>query len=157
MVKMGKVIEIGDVVLRDYSPVSDEAFIFSTWIKSFRDSAFARAVPAPIYDRSQRARIENVLSRKDTYALIAKPKGTPELILGYCVGQVPNIIHYVYVKKDYRGNRITPKLFWYLQEWSREHPVLYTHKPAPIWIEKALQEKEELKNFIYDPYALERK
>ena len=156
MMKMGTNVVIDDVLIRDYNAVADERFIYATWIKSFRDSSFCRAVPAPIYERSQRQRIGNILSRDTTYILIATPKDTPELILGYLVGESPNVIHYLYVKKDYRQLGLTDKLFWFKDGWSADEPILYTHKSADIWVEKKLQESNKLKNFLYDPYQLER-
>ena len=147
---------LNNVLLRDYRKVSDEDFLYATWIKSFRDSSFARAVPTPIYNRSQRKRIDQLLEDEDTYVIVACSPETPEHIYGYAVGAVPNVLHYLYVKKDYRNSGIGKRLCSHLWDGAKNNPVLYTHKPPDIWLEKRLKESEELKNFIYDPYQLER-
>lgn len=156
MVRMETNLLINKVLLRDYRKISDEDFLYATWIKSFRDSGFARAVPTPIYNRSQRKRIDRLLEGEDTYVVVACSPETPELIFGYAVGQTPNVLHYLYVKKDYRRQNIARKLCLHLWDIAKNNPVLYTHKPTDIWLEKRLKESEELKNFIYDPYQLER-
>lgn len=156
MIGMETAIKINNILLRDYNKISDEDFLYATWIKSFRDSGFARGVPTPIYNRSQRARIERLLEGKDTYVLIACSPETPELIYGYAVGETPNIIHYLYVKMDYRNQGIGNQLLLHLWDYGADNPVLYSHKSSDIGIEAKLKEDNKLKNFIYDPYVLER-
>lgn len=157
MIQIGKPITLGDFQIRDYDPVTDSDFLYSTWIKSYRDSGAARAVPTPIYNRSQRMRIDNILRYRDSFVQVINPRDTPELILGYLVGTNPNMLHYIYVKRDYRKAGLTRKLLWFLQEWCEGgNPVLYSHKPPTIDIERKLQEDPRLQKFIYDPYIMER-
>ena len=54
---------IDSVILRPYDAVSDEAFLYSTWMKSYKESGWGRAIPAPIYNIEQRARIDKLLKR----------------------------------------------------------------------------------------------
>lgn len=156
MRRMETTLQVGDVLLRDYNHISDSDFLYSTWIKSFRDSGFCRAVPTPIYNRSQRERVRALLEKDFTYVLVACSPETPELIYGYAVGEAPNVLHYVYVKKDYRGQGIGKRLLSHLLDHSTNNPVLYTHKSADIAHEALLKERDELRNWIYDPYWIER-
>jgi ribosomal protein S18 acetylase RimI-like enzyme len=156
MVGMSRPLLLNNVLLRDYNHISDSDFVYSTWIKSFRDSGYCRAVPTPIYNRSQRGRIEALLDKKHTYVLIACSPETPELIYGYCVGEAPNVLHYIYVKMGYRNQGIGKRLLLHLLDHAHSNPVLYTHKPPDIALESALKERGELQNFLYDPYWMER-
>jgi ribosomal protein S18 acetylase RimI-like enzyme len=139
------------LVIREYRPVSDADFIYSTWIKSFAESN--RSVPKPIYNLSQRSRINKILEDQTSYVLVACPEDTEELIYGYLVGTATNVIHYMYCKMDYRQQGVGKKL---LEHLDMNEPILYTHKPNDIWITCKLKEDSKLSNWLYDPYFFER-
>lgn len=132
---------------------SDNDFLYATWIKSFADSAFARPIPKPIYNLSQRSRIEKILDKPETYCLVASDKESPELIYGWLVGEAPNIVHYIYVKRDYRQQGICKKL---LEHLDTSEPILYTHKVSTPWLEQKWKEDRQLTLWLYDPYWVER-
>lgn len=143
---------IDSVILRPYDAVSDEAFLYSTWMKSYKESGWGRAIPAPIYNIEQRSRIDKLLKREDTWILIASNLETPEHIYGWMVGEGNNKIHYLYVKHSYRGQGIGDKLVGDL----RSDHIIYTHRPTPIWVEAKLKEDGKYTNWIYNPYDLEK-
>jgi hypothetical protein len=141
------------ISIRDWNRVGDSDFIYSTWIRSFADSGYARAIPKPIYNLSQRGRIEGILDKEETYCLVACDAMEPTLIYGWLVGEAPNIIHYIYCKMDYRQQGVGKAL---LEHLDKDEPILYTHKPTPIWAEGKLKSDKQLGNWLYDPYWMER-
>lgn len=137
--------------LRDYHPISDCAFVMATWMRAYRDSAFARGVPTPIYNVRQRQRIERTLSREGTRILIACGADAPELIMGWSITS-PQRLHYIYVKLAYRQQGIGSSLLTAMHDDGS--PMFYSSK-GDVWIEKKLQNEDRWTNWIYDPYWFE--
>jgi GNAT superfamily N-acetyltransferase len=141
-----------NIAVRTYDSIGDEAFVLSTWIKSYRNCGSVRAVPTPIYNIGQRGRIMKLLREQETYILVASDIETPELIYGYVVCKSPNTIHYLYVKNAYRNMGIGKALLQHL-DWNE--PIFYTHRSPEIFIERKLKDDENLKTLVYNPYLLE--
>lgn len=135
--------------IRHYDSITDEAFVLATWIKSNRNSPATRAVPTPIYLIGQRYRIMKLLKRADTRILVACDSNEPNLIYGYAVWTDSTILHYVYVKRSYRGVGVARALL----ELPTDTAVLYTHRSPEIWVERLLRDKYI--NYVYNPYLLE--
>ena len=138
--------------LRAYEPVGDSAFVISTWIKSYRDAAAMRAVPTPVYNIGMRKRVDKILADPNTTCLIACDSDTPELIFGYIIKAAGNIVHYVYVKSQYRKLG-TAHLLIHTLDWSQ--PIFYTHKSASFELERKFKEDRQLRTLIYNPFHLE--
>jgi hypothetical protein len=141
-----------DIQIRAYDSIGDEAFVLSTWMKSYRDAGAVRSVPTPIYNIGQRHRIMGILRDIETYILVACDKETPELIYGYAVCRAPNVVHYLYTKNTYRQGGVGKAL---LQHLNWKDPIFYTHKSADIWVEQKLKDDVGLINCIHNPYLLE--
>lgn len=88
------------VALRSIVP-SDVAFVFSTWLRSYRSAA--EKVSAAVYFQFQREAIERMLSR--SRVLVACDPETRGHVLSYLVlesiGGVP-VLHYAYTKAPFR-------------------------------------------------------
>jgi len=138
-----------DIIIRKYDPMIDEDFLYTTFMKGFRNSSFARSIPTKIYEFGQRQRINNIIEHRETEVVIATDPSTPEVIYGYAIKANPSLLHWIYVKPAFRGQGIARKLLEGLGE-----AVMYTHK-GNIEIEKLLQEKEELQTWVYAPYYLD--
>jgi len=138
-----------NIDIRNYDSITDEAFLIATWIKSNRSSPATRAVPTPIYLIGQRYRIMKCLKAESTRILVACDSDESNLIYGYAVWGVPSILHYVYVKKAYRGAGVAKALL----EQPQGTAVLYTHRSPEIWVERLLRDKYI--NYVYNPYLLE--
>lgn len=138
------------LVIREYRPVGDEDFIYATWIKGYRGSSYARAVPTPLYNRLQRKRIDRLLEHGANIRVAAN-RVVPEQIYGYCVTQ-DNTLHWIYVKSNYRLQGVGKALLSHLE---REQPIFYTHKGSDIWLERKLIEDADMDNWIYHPYWFE--
>ena len=141
-----------DIAVRAYDSIGDEAFVLSTWIKSYRDAGAVRSVPTPIYNIGQRYRIMNILQDIETYILVACDRETTEVIYGYVVCKAPNVVHYLYTKGNVRQQGVAKAL---LQHLNWEDPIFYTHKGADIWMEQKLKNDTGLINLIHNPFLLE--
>ena len=139
------------IAIRPFDRLSDEDFVYATWIKSFRDSPYARAIPTPLYTIGQRSRICAILDGAETIIHVACDPDTPELIYGYAVWGNRDMLHYVYVKGQYRKLGIAKAL---LQDKLHE-TLQYTHK-GDIMLERLLKTNPEYNGWIYNPYNLER-
>ncbi len=79
---------------------SDESFIYSSWLESYRDSPAVRGVSNTSYYKAMHAIIEGAL--KNGAVLIASSEEDPDLIYGY-VSFTIGAINYIYVKHAFRG------------------------------------------------------
>jgi len=132
--------------IRHYQSISDESFLFSTWLKSYH----VPRVPQPIYNIGQRNQIISILADAETRVLVACDKESPELIFGYIVLGAGNTVHYLYTKGMYRGQGIGRSLLSNLEVG----PIFYTARPPAEWILNSLP---LLPQYIYNPYLLQKK
>lgn len=136
--------------VRDIRP-EDEPFIFSSWLRSYRGSSFARQVPNPIYYRHQHKLIEGVLNHPHRVALIACNPEDREQIFGYVIGtrEAKNLyLHWIYVKHPLRNFGLARFLEEDLLDIYDPHQVYYTARV------KHLPNLLKDRNYIYHPYAL---
>lgn len=127
---------------------ADLPFIFSSWLKSFRNSNFAKNILNNTYYSEHHRIIEEIL--KISTVLLACDKSNVENIYGYIVAaKLDNMftIHYVYVKHTYRRMGLAGLLIGAFQLDPRE-PAYYTHDThmANILARKY--------RFEYNPYLL---
>lgn len=79
----------------------DLAFIYSTWLRSFRYSSdFAKDITNDVYYEMHHQVIDRILARGAT-VLVAVEREHPEVLFGYLVGEGP-VAHFAYVKKPFR-------------------------------------------------------
>lgn len=78
----------------------DMAFIFATWLQCYKhSSSFARHIPKKVYFEQHHAIVERLLARCEV--LVCTLADSDSTIVGYVV-RGPGILHFVYVKKDFR-------------------------------------------------------
>jgi len=135
--------------IRQYDPIIDKDFVMATWMRSYRNSGYARSIPSDLYWIGQRKRIEKILGREDTQIWIATDENERAVIYGYAVWG-SGVIHYLYVKQQFRRCGIGKALLYPLIG----QPILYTHKGNVI-VEQLLKTDPDLNTFLYDPYILE--
>jgi GNAT superfamily N-acetyltransferase len=133
--------------IRYYDKLGDEAFLYATWLKSYRNSV--RGCPTPIFNIGCRMRINKLLARPTTNVVVACHPDTPEMVFGYMVCE-GNALHYLYVKSQYRKQGIARAL---LDMFNKDMPIQYTHKANEIWIERKLKNEPK---YIYNPCILEQ-
>jgi GNAT superfamily N-acetyltransferase len=78
---------------------SDRPFVLSSWFKSHW-KAVRNSGDFNAYERVQTAAMGLLL--RDAATVIAYLPSAPDEILGYAISE-PGILHYIYVKKDYRN------------------------------------------------------
>ena len=124
--------------------VSDKSFIFNSWLKSFRNSPFAKPMPNEPYYKNHKQIIEKLL--KKSKVLIAANPSDPLQIFGYIVyeelGDV-KILHYVYVKYSFRKFGIAKNM---VNSITEDKAFLYTHH---VDLLRKIKDKYSM---LYDPY-----
>jgi L-amino acid N-acyltransferase YncA len=124
----------------------DVSFIFSSWLKSYRATAFTRNITNTVYYTEHHKVIEDILKTSTVY--VACNEKEPEDIYGYVVAEkIDNIfvLHYIYVKHTYRMFGLGKLL---LQQFEHEsgQAGICTHMTR-------LAERLAAKyNLIYSPY-----
>lgn len=102
---MNKQINKADLIaVRDYVP-EDKNFILATWLRGlyYGDSVYSNMKKQTFMETYHKI-IETVLATPQIKIKIACLKEDPSVILGYAaLAATPNTIHWVFVKKFWRG------------------------------------------------------
>lgn len=125
---------------------TDMNFIYNSWLKSYRQSDFAKKVPNDVYYTYQKAKIDRVMDVSSI--LIIHAKDQPDHILGYIVASEEpyTCIHYVYVKYPYRKLGIAKQLCNSLVSGFGNRTVICTHAHYN-W-----KEFTKKFNLVFNPY-----
>lgn len=116
------------------TPTSDEYdFIYDSWILSFKKSVWAGCVPNSLWFDTQRTVIREILDRGATVLVAVSPIAGREdefpgirRVMGYVVAEPKHhVLHWLYVKNDYRGMGIGKAL---LAAVCPDGEWLYTHR-----------------------------
>jgi len=126
----------------------DISFIFNSWLKSYRNSLFAKSVSNTIYFSEHHKIVEKLA--KTSEIIIACNPDDPEQIYGYaCAEKIDGIfcLHYIYVKQPFRRLGVGNFL---LNAFDRDisEPAVHTHQTK---IAELLAAKF---NTVYHPYLL---
>lgn len=133
--------------------VEDLNFIFSSWLKSYRDATAVRGVPNDIFYKSHHALIERLQQKACCTAVVACDPEDPAQIYAYAVGEYSGdglVLHYVYVKFNLRGFGIARSLVESLVLPSVKW-VQFSHKTHVI---ENMMAKLSKMNFVFNPYTL---
>ena len=120
----------------------DLAFILNSWLRSNRNSTFAKRVPNAMYFEEHHRVVTSLLARGEV--VIAANREDPGQIIGWACfeeGAVP-ILHYVYVKQAFRGLGIARHMLSPVQKGA----FVYTHEPDAS--------KKLFAQGIYSPYLM---
>jgi GNAT superfamily N-acetyltransferase len=104
---------IPDVIIRP-AVLEDRSFIIDSWLKSYRRSPFARRIPDDVYlSPWGHAGFVEQMMLVTPWCPVACLPTDPSFIFGFAVfglsGEVhrtKKLLHYLYVKKDYRKNGV---------------------------------------------------
>jgi hypothetical protein len=113
------------IKIRELRP-EDESFIYSTWLKSFKNSKYTGPIPNHLYWPFYSEVIKYLLGRCKT--LVACNPENEKQVFGYIVYEDENIIHWVYVKRDFRRWGIGKKLHTASGVGVGGFPYFYTFK-----------------------------
>ena len=129
----------------------DANFIFNSWLKSYRNSQFARLITNTIYFTEQHKLIETLL--KTCTVIMVCSQTDPNQIYGYSVVEEIDgilVIHYVYVKHSFRnmgiGNALMEKA-----GYKKETASIYTMHT------QAVDRLFHKYNIIFHPYIVLKK
>lgn len=125
---------------------TDAAFIFNSWLKSYRHSAATAAMQNDLYYSGQHKLIEGLVSTCK-FVIACNPKDQSQ-IYGYSVGQMVDevlCVHFVYTKEPYRKFGLGIAL---LTAQGAKDGVMfcYTHRTH------AAQKLEKRFPMLYHPY-----
>jgi hypothetical protein len=126
--------------------VQDHDFVYATWLRAFRTSAFAHGIRTSVYFAGQHRRVATILARPGTTVLIAAPDGDDLTILGYAVIE-GHTVHWVHVKEAFRRFGLARALLAGLPETFR-----FSHRIGGL-VESLI--REHAPHAIYDPYLSE--
>lgn len=125
---------------------ADVGFIFNSWLKSYRSSLFAKHISSSVYFSGHHKFLEALIPNAEIK--IACNDQDPTQIYGYICAQYIEgilVVHYVYVKQDYRNLGIGKMLLDQFDH-SMERASCYTHQ-TKIGEQLAIRF-----NMIYHPY-----
>jgi len=112
-----------------YRPMmeSDTSFIYSSWLKSYRNSPFAQHMVNDVYYDNYKLAIKEVLERPTTQVIMACNVDDPDQIFGYVVLEAvgeAKLLHYVYVKYPNRKLGIAKTMLQVaIPEFGQEYTV----------------------------------
>lgn len=114
------------IVFRNAKP-EDLPLIYSSWLKSYRDSDFARSMTDTVYFKGHRQVLEGLVARCMNF--VACDAEDPDHIYGWiCASKNADgsvTLHYVYVKHAFRGMGIGKRLFELVDTGK---PFTYSHQ-----------------------------
>jgi hypothetical protein len=136
----------------DFRPLAEDdySFVKDAWMRCFRfGSTLTKEIPSDIYIPRHGALIDNLLHRCITELVCLKED--PATILGFLVYEritKLNIIHFIYVKKDFRKMGLATALI--ANTKVDPDQSAYTHRTrANLWID------ERYPKLIFDPYLIQ--
>jgi hypothetical protein len=123
------------------------SMVFSSWLKSYRNSMFVKNIPSTIYFSEQHKLIQKCIKNGKTIVAVS-PEDT-EQIIGWINFQVVDgiyCLHYAYVKQLYRGCGVLAALL--AESGHTGNAGCYTHDT--LLGSRILNRK----NLVYHPYIL---
>lgn len=123
----------------------DTSFIFNSWLKSYRSSAFAKDQCNEVFFGNYKKIVESILDRS-MITVVCNPEDDNHMY-GYIVFEyLPAnnlLVHYLYVKHTYRKNNIAKKLIEKIRQ--SPNPILISHHTQVCKSSKSIV-------YLYDPY-----
>lgn len=135
------------IIVRDATD-TDASFVFSSWLRSYSESPFARGLRRRVFFERHHRLIEELLRRPSVTVRVAALASDPVVLLGWCAGE-PGTLHYVYVKAAWRGIGIARRLVGEIPGGVR----VYSHRTVGPHgrVERLIREHLQFAHF--DPYA----
>ena len=140
---MGAIQQVAPAAAFDIRPfeADDTAFLFRTWLTSYRFSPASRGIGNTDYYAGHHAVIERIVASPTSRAVVACLPESPNVILGYAVAD-GNVLHYVLTKENFRRFGVAsallsaldfsepPRLSHVTADWTR---FLSRRYPASRW------------------------
>ena len=126
----------------------DLAFIFNSWLKSYRFSHFGEKITNTIYFSDHHKVVENLIGTSKV--VVACNQDDPTQVYGYIVGgklDGISVLHFIYVKHTFRNMGVGKTLLDAMGH-DKEKAGVYTHHTR-------MADKLAAKyNFVYHPYLM---
>jgi len=109
---------------------SDTNFVYSTWLKSYRESLFAQSMSNTVYFKEHAAIITKIMESPDTNVTMIVDKDDDDHLYGYVVASVyptTSVIHFCYVKYNYRRLGLMDNTLQTLHLINTGTPTVVTH------------------------------
>jgi len=124
---------------------SDISFIYATWLNSYHYDSWTKQIQKSIFFDNYKLVIDEILN--NSKIKIACTKIDQDIILGYLVYDEPHILHYCFVKQDFRRFGIANSLV--ADSIDTKSPITITHRTKSI-----LSLLEPKKNISFNPFKL---
>jgi hypothetical protein len=140
------VSKINELVnIRDLNQ-NDESFIYSSWLRSYRNSPQMKTLSNDVYYSNHKRVVESLL--KNSTVKILCSVEDPSHIFGF-FSYSNNILHFLYVKYNYRKMGLATHLFSECG-FTSDNTLISTHTPT-----NSLKEYLDSKyNIKYNPYLI---
>lgn len=105
------------------------ALVFDSWSRSFQKSPWAGCIPNHLYAQVSRQASAEIIDR-GAFVLVAYVElpDLPRRVVGYAVME-PGVLHWLFVKHDYRGLGIGKALLSHVTAgFSMDPPWTYTYR-----------------------------
>ncbi len=130
----------------------DLPFIYSTWLRNYKHSSdFAKEIAPAVYYKFHQAAIERIIKR-GALVLMAVDNEAPDVIWGWAVVEKTpeaDIVHYLYVKKAFRGLGVGTELL----QMAQVNPTKLAYSHITTAGKKFLEGVAK-SNALYIPYAI---
>lgn len=125
---------------------TDFGFIMHSWLRSYKTmSEIVKRVRDESFYKNHQIILKDIFQSPTNEILVAHLKDEPDIIIGYLVFGKEQLIHYVYVKSEFRNLGIAKRL---LNSANLDvEAATFTH-----WTEMVHRYLEKHPNLIYDPY-----
>lgn len=122
--------ESHDLVEYRVGTEADAPFIFSSWLRSFRQARSNHLVSPEVYFANQKAIVERILSATHLVVGVLANPDDREHIIGYVVAEwVPGgfVIHWLYVKATFRRMGFADVLLRVIEGMAAGSPLRCSH------------------------------
>ena len=141
-----------DFLLRDKVD-ADEPFIYSSFLKSYKQHSTSQYIPNSIYYKYQTEIVKHLLTAEKTIVSVF-PEDANEII-AYMVFNVRSdilILHFLYVKPNYRNKHIGSDIVKSFLPLKDNNTIIATHITDNF---KTLKYTIPNTKIIYDPFILQ--
>jgi GNAT superfamily N-acetyltransferase len=109
--------------------LGDHGFIFGSWLGSLADECDVdrdddKAFRA--FKRSMRPTLEAIITRPGVTTLVACARADEDALMGWACGEAPSVLHFVYVAKPWREQKLGRALCEALKLTAKAQATHYT-------------------------------
>lgn len=129
--------------------LNDINFIYSTWLKSYRQSPWAESMSNDIFFSQHKVLIDSIIARPTASVIVICNPEDEEQVYGYLVSEANlSILHFAYIKYNYRKLGMMKSLLGQLGCSTTPSVTFITHLPRRFDMLKTKF------NLQYNPYLL---